>query len=136
MAARRRKAGAVVDRKSLCSALLLVGAVRHYGWALVPAEMAGVASKGLGAAAILALLLMLRPRGLAAAVAAWFAVEELQVLLCSALWMRQPWPVNEGQAMCSAFVGFDIGAVSLAIVAAFAVAVSSYSFTKLEGHEK
>lgn len=116
--------------KSLCSALLLVGAFRHYGWALAPAEVAGVVSKGLGAAAILSLLLLLKPSGLAAAVAAWFAFEELQVLICSALWIVEPWHVEEGQAMCSAYVGFDIGAISLCIVAAFAVAVNSYSSNK------
>ena len=119
-----------MDRKNLCSALLLIGAVRHYGWALAPADVAGVVSKGLGAAAILALLVLLKPRGMAAAVAAWFAVEELQVLICSALWVVQPWHVNKGQAMCSAYVGFDIGAISLCIVAAFAVAVNSYSGNK------
>ena len=119
-----------MDRKNLCSALLLIGAVRHYGWALAPADVAGVVSKGLGAAAILALLVLLKPRGMAAAVAAWFAFEELQVLICSALWVVQPWHVNKGQAMCSAYVGFDIGAISLCIVAAFAVAVNSYSGNK------
>lgn len=121
--------------KNLCSALLLICAVRHYGWALAPAEVAGVVSKGLGAAAILALLAILRPGGLAAAVAAWFAFEELQVLICSALWVVSPWHVEEGRAMCSAYIGFDIGAISLCIVAAFAVAVNSYSSTKLDGHE-
>jgi hypothetical protein len=116
-----------VDRKNLASALLLIGALRHYGWALVPAELAGVASKGLGAVAILSLLALLQPKGFAALVAAWIAFEELQVLICSAMWMRKPWHVEPGQAMCSAFVGFDIGSVSLVIVAALAVAVTYYS---------
>lgn len=124
-----------MDRKNLSSALLLIGAVRHYGWALVPADVAGVVSKGLGAAAILALLVLLMPRGMAAAVAAWFAFEEMQVVICSAMWLIEPWPVNKGQAMCSSYIGFDIGAISLCIVAAFAVAVNSYSATKLGGHE-
>ncbi len=119
-----------MDRKNLASALLLIGALRHYGWALVPVELAGVASKGLGAVAILSLLALLQPKGIAALVAAWIAFEELQVLICSAMWMREPWHVEPGQAMCSAYVGFDIGAISLCIVAAFAVAVNSYSGNK------
>ena len=119
-----------MDRKNLSSALLLICAVRHYGWALAPAEVAGVVSKGLGAAAILALLVLLMPRGMAAAVAAWFAFEEMQVVICSALWLMGPWHVNKGQAMCSAYIGFDIGAISLCVVAAFAVAVNSYSGNK------
>jgi hypothetical protein len=119
--------------------MLLIGATRHYGWALVPAELAGVASKGLGATAILALMwLVYHFAGggrLLLAVLAWWSFEELQVVLCTAAWAIEPWHVPEGQAMCSARAGFDIGAITVIIVAGLALAVSSYRSQDTKGHE-
>jgi hypothetical protein len=124
---------------NLAGVMLLIGAARHYGWDLVPANLAGVASKGMGAAAILALMWIayyLAGGGrLLLAVLAWWSFEELQVVLCAAAWAVEPWHVPEGAAMCSARAGFDIGALTVIIVAGLALAVSSYRSQETKGHE-
>lgn len=126
-------------QSSLSALLLLVGACRHYGWELASEDLAGVASKGLGAAAILCLIWLcyhLAGGGkLVLAVAAWWSFEELQVVLCTAAWAIEPWHVPKGKAMCSAKAGFDIGAITVIIVSALAVAVTSYSARETEGNE-
>ena len=120
----------------LPAAALAVGAFRHYGWPLVPPELSGWMAKALGAAAILCLLawcylLADRPR-LLGAVFLWWAFEEAQVAMCSLLWMREPWPVAAGEAVCSARVGADIGVISVCIVAALATLVSLDSYHQHE----
>lgn len=130
-----------MDPKSpgdLAAFLLAVGGFRHYGWALFPPDLAGVASKGLGGLAILALIFAIlasKESLLCWAVGIWWAFEEAQVVLCSALWMVNPWHVPKGQAMCSARVGFDIGALSVIIVAALALAVNTYSRHNSKGSQ-
>lgn len=80
--------------------------------------MAGLASKALGAAAILYLLAVVWEHTRAgAAIFLWWAWEELQVLTCTAWFMVEPWPVAQGQAICSAKLGFDLGAVGILILA-------------------
>ena len=96
--------------------LLAVGALRHYGWGLAPDELAGMAAKGLAAGAILFLLYRLYdPRFWP--LFAWWGWEEAQVALCSAWYMAEPWAVAQGQAICSAKVGFDLGAIGIVAVA-------------------
>ena len=110
--------------KNLAVALLALAAVRHYGWHVVPPEYAGIASKGLTALVMLALvgLLWRLTRGgyLLGAVLAWWAWEESQVAICSALFAINPWPVQTGQGICSALTGLDLGAVGICIVALLA----------------
>ena len=102
--------------------LLAVGASRHYGWALGSDATAGLASKALGAAAILYLLAVVWEQTRAgAAILLWWAWEELQVLTCTAWYMADPWPVAQGQAICSAKAGFDLGAVGILIIALLAM---------------
>ena len=131
-----------MDPKSLSNLtalMLVVGACRHYGWNLFPVELAGVASKGIGGLAMLALIwsvYALSEGGrLLLMVAAWWSFEEAQVALCSFAWMAEPWHVPQGQPMCSARAGFDIGALSVIIVAALAVAVSAYSRHNSKGSQ-
>lgn len=101
--------------------LLAVGTARHYAWSIFPDELAGMASKGLGGAAILALLYTvwkLAPKSRAlAALLLWWAWEESQVAICSALYILKPWEVAPGQAICSALVGLDMGAIGILAVA-------------------
>ena len=108
---------------NLAAGLLAVAAARHYLWVHVPIEAQGMASKGLGAAAVLVLLAVVwhgnRSRPLAL-VLCWWAWEETQVLLCSFAYMQMPWTVEPGQAICSARVGFDIGAAGILAVAVIA----------------
>lgn len=107
---------------SLPAALLAVGACRHYLWIAAPAELQGMASKGLGACAILALLACIawRERGQPKQllwVICWWAWEEMQTALCSVLYMIEPWQVPPGQGICSARIDIDLGAVGILVVA-------------------
>lgn len=123
----------------LVALMLAIGATRHYAWSMFPVELAGVASKGLGGLTILALIwtvYLLSDGGrLLLAVVLWWTFEELQVVLCSMAWMVDPWYVPQGQAMCSARAGFDIGAISVIIVAGLAVAVNAYSRHNKKGSQ-
>jgi hypothetical protein len=116
--------------------LLLIGAVRHYGWFLVDPTLAGMAAKGLGGMAILALLWITwrreRRTWLTDAVLAWWAWEELQVVVCSAWYIADPWEVEAGQAICSARAGIDFGAFGILIVALLLWRVSTIKPDRLE----
>ena len=115
--------GAAVARRSrseVACVLLLVLAARHYGYDFWPAELRGLASKALGALALVTLVwlaVLQVQRSLAIyAVALWFSVEEVQVTLCSFLYMRKPWPVQPGQSICSARLDLDLGALGIVVV--------------------
>lgn len=105
---------------NLVASLLAVGAARHYLWPHFPAELQGMASKGMGAVATLLLLALVyranRSKPLAM-VLCWWAWEEAQTALCSLAYLAQPWTVESGQGICSARVGFDLGAAGLVCVA-------------------
>jgi predicted membrane metal-binding protein len=103
----------------LALAFLAVAATRHYLWPHFPAEMQGMVSKGCGAAAILFLLGVCawRSSRLLLLVIAYWAWEELQVVLCSGLYLVEPWEVQPGQGICSAKIGLDLGALGILIVA-------------------
>lgn len=108
--------------------LLLVGASRHYLWPHFPAELQGMASKGFGAAAVLCLLAVVWRQGPSRSlgwVLAWWAWEELQVVLCSLAYMHTPWSVEPGQGICSARIGFELGAAGILAVAALAHRLST-----------
>lgn len=113
--------------------LMLVATGRHYLWPLFPLELQGMASKGLGACAILALLACiwhLKPSKPLAWVLAWWAWEELQVALCALAYMAEPWAVQPGQGICSDLVGLDIGAAG---ILALAVVAHNMSLSDLTG---
>lgn len=99
-------------------AVLIVAASRHQAWAFAEPEQAGEIWKALGAAATLYLLaLVYEAYSFAWPALAYWAWEETQVLVCSTAYLRWPWPVREGQAVCSAWVGVDFGVISAAVVA-------------------
>ena len=87
---------------------------------LVPElELRGIASKGLGGAAMLSLILIvlrLRFSVPLALVASWWAIEELQVVICSILFAVAPWPVPTGQALCSSRIDVDLGSVGICVI--------------------
>lgn len=107
--------------------MLMVGASRHYLWAMMPPDWRGSASKALGGAALLALiwivyLLSTRARWLLL-VLLWWSVEEMQVVLCSVAYIVELWVVPVGQSICSARLDLDIGSVTIVAVAALLVCV-------------
>ena len=119
------QAGRVNLPRPLWPVLLAIMALRHYAWRWAPAEHAGLASKALGSVAALVLLWLLacqlRP---ADKLAAWalvlYAAHEASAVLCSTWFIFSPWPILQGQAMCSAKIGFDLGALGLLLVAVLA----------------
>jgi len=97
----------------LLAALLMI---RHYVWDKFPPEMQGSAWKLCSALCVLGLLaLVWQARWWP--VFAVFAFEELQVAICSAWYMVEPWPVLAGQGTCSAKAGIDLGALGVMFVA-------------------
>ncbi len=107
--------------KSLALCLLAVLVTRHYAWDIAPPELAGVASKMLGALESLALLAVIAYAYRHTAV--WFvccygAWEHAQTAICSWAYLLQPWPVQPGEPMCTAATGIEIGAFGLAMAAA------------------
>ena len=118
-------AGRVSVPRALWPALLVTMSLRHYAWRWVPAEHAGDASKALGAAAALVLLWLLsgyRKPGdtLAFWALALYATHEASAALCASWYIVAPWPIAVGQAMCSAKIGFDLGALGLLLVSILA----------------
>jgi len=108
------------DLASLAAIMLAVGFLRHYGWDVFPEEHQGAASKGLGGVAMAYLIFLVA--GMARdrwvwLVSAWWIWENLQVAICSFWFIASPWHIEPGQAMCSAKLGFDLGAVGMLIVA-------------------
>lgn len=82
-----------------------------------------MASKGLGGVAVLTLVWVnfyLLREALFLPLVAWWSFEELQVIICSAWYLVDPWPVPEGGAICSAKAGIDLGAFGILAVALLA----------------
>jgi hypothetical protein len=108
------------NRSDVAVVLLLVMGARHYLYDAWPPELRGLASKALGALALLSmvwLVVSLAPRSTPVTlVALWWSIEEVQVALCSFAYMRWPWPVAVGQSICSARLDFDLGAIGIVVV--------------------
>lgn len=121
---------ALKSPSSLALALLLVAALRHYGWAWFPDDLRGVVSKGLGGVEVLALLALawclIRARAVRIVIALW-AAHEAMIVACSAWWLADPWDVPAGQAMCSHGIGFDLGAPGILAVLLAAVWITRES---------
>ena len=108
------------NRSDVAAVLLLAMGARHYLYDAWPPELRGLASKALGALALLTLIWTvhhLAPRASALTlVALWWSVEEVQVALCSFAFMHRPWPVAPGQSICSARLDLDLGAIGIVVV--------------------
>lgn len=114
--------------RSLAVWVLCIVAARHYGWQFFDPELRGIVSKALGAAAALCFLLMIYASAPSRAlgVAVSFGVfEELQTVICSVSYAVAPWPVQTGQAICSARLDFDIDALGVMVLAFVLHAVAS-----------
>lgn len=101
------------------AALLLVGAMRHYGWEAAPEAMQDGIWNVAGSLAILALLSASIRRDWSPmmwAVAVWFAAEELLVVGCATAQLANPLP-HVGSEQCTSHVGFKLGAVGLVVLA-------------------
>lgn len=124
---------------ALACELLLIVAAREHLWPMLPAELQGMASKGLGAALVLVLLSMvyrLAPRSRVLVgvllLAAWY---NLQTLICSAAYLIEPWSVPPGVGICSARVDFDLGALGLLAVAFFACLLAPVRLDSIQDRE-
>lgn len=108
------------NRSDVAVVLLLVMGARHYLYDAWPPELRGLASKALGALALLSmvwLVVSLAPRSTPVTlVALWWSIEEVQVALCSFAYMVRPWPVPVGHSICSARLDLDLGAVGIVVI--------------------
>lgn len=101
--------------KPVVAALLLLGVFRHYGWELVSPEIQAQVWNAAGSIVIAIFLLATVSRD-TALVTIWWIAEEAQTILCSVGWILSPWEVKEGQAQCSALLGFDLSTAGLLAV--------------------
>ena len=103
------------------TALLLLLAVRHYGYYLSPQR--ALLWNVLGSAVMIVFVAQqwrTLPRwGLY--VAAWWIAEESMVIGCDVAYMVSPWAVPPGQDMCSSLLDFDLGKVGALVVAVLAL---------------
>lgn len=121
-----------MDRQSrpdaLAAVLMAALVLREVAWAWFPAELQGMASKGLGALLVLVLLgavwLLSSRSGWLMAAMAYGAWSALQTAICSAAYMVEPWTVPPGVGICSARIDFDLGALGLLAAAWFALRAS------------
>lgn len=115
-------------------ALLLAGALLHYGWAWAPAANQADVWNLAGAAARLGLLVTVlwHHRGITLAVGAWWAAEEVLVIGCSSWHIIAPWPRVAGQAQCDALLHYDLGTLGLLAVALLVVNLSRLTGSQTE----
>ena len=119
------------SRLDLALGLLAIGTSRHYAWLAFPDDLRGMASKGLGSLAaliLLALVLHARPSKAVFLVVVWYAFMELQTIVCSVWYLFAPWVVQVGQPICSARLGFDLGAIGILAVAGLTYLLTCKSF--------
>lgn len=98
-------------------ALLLGGAIRHLGWENSPEP--ALAWNAMGAMSVMLLLSLVmwkHWRAPVIAVVTWWAYEEALVLTCSTWRMFDWWYASPEEEMCSARLGFKLGAFSLVLI--------------------
>lgn len=116
------------------SALVVLLALRHYGYYHVPQDWWGPVFSVAGAVCLIALLLSC---SLPWPVKGWAIGEELLVAGCTSAWMVSPWDVSGADEMCSARVDLKLGAIGLAVMAlAILTPVSSDSINKQQGERE
>jgi len=106
--------------------LLLMFALRHYAYPLLPESSWGDSFAVAGSACIIALVLLVRPW---LPLAAWIIGEEALVAGCSIWWLADPWIVT-GAEQCSSRVGFKLGSVGLV-----ALALVTWRMSRLTGRQ-
>lgn len=102
----------------LAALLLLVWYAVHYGYQWAPAQQGAVFNvlRSAGSLVLLSIVFLALPSRVLAVPAAGLAAEELQVIGCGTWWLLDPWPVKPGDELCSAGLGFPLGAVGLAVL--------------------
>lgn len=109
--------------------LLALFALRHYGYEVFPAAVAARVWNVHGALVMLALLawvcvwmLYLTPTwgrwtAVFFGVAAWWAAEEIMVVVCNVWWLLSPWLKPVGASACYPLLHFDTGKLGVLIAA-------------------
>ena len=96
------------------SSLLLILALRHYGYPHAPEWMWGELFAMSASVALIACVLWIKPWW---PIAAWAIGEEMLVFGCSAWWLSAPWDMTGQAEQCSAQIGLKLGAIGLAALA-------------------
>lgn len=109
--------------------LLVLFALRHYGYEAFPAAIAARVWNIHGALVMLTLLtwvclwaLYMVPAwgawmAVFIGVASWWAVEELMVIGCNTWWILSPWAKPAGASACYPLLHFDTGKIGMAVAA-------------------
>lgn len=108
--------------------LLLLGVIRHLGYAVFAPELQAVAWNALGSLLIGFLLALVwwAYRGyLLGSVVLWMLYEESLVALCSTWRILDWWPVQPGEEQCMARLGPRLTSVSLVMIGALLARVGS-----------
>lgn len=110
-----------LSRFDVAVAMLALATLRGWGWDAVPDSLKGMASKGAGGMALLAMIWLahnlVRPSLAVAIAASVWSVGELQVVLCSVWYMFDPWFVPLGRSICSVRLDLDLGAAGVVLIA-------------------
>jgi len=109
------------------AALLLLGALAHYGWKWVPPHaQADVwnASQALLLLALLGMLAATQRHPHLRLVCALLASGQVLAAGCSLAWLWQPWPVLPGQGQCSAALDVPLALIGLWLVALVALHIN------------
>lgn len=96
--------------------LLVTGLITHYGFQQVEPALAAEAwniGGALGRAVLLLLVAVAYTSPAVGAVVAWWAFEEVQVVVCGVAWVISPWHVEPGGERCSAWLGIPMGLLGL-----------------------
>lgn len=105
--------------RHVVASLLLLGAwVTFYGYEFAPPHSQADVWNAGGAAGrlLLLVLVVLAHRAWSVSAAAvWWAVEDLQVLGCTVLWLVQPWQMQPGEMQCSAAIGVPLSLAGLSL---------------------
>lgn len=102
------------------AALLLMFAIREYGYYPFPLAWQGEVFSICGSACMLLMLAFLRPWW---PIGIWIAGEELLVIGCSVWWIANP--LAWAQEQCSAQMGIRVGAFGLAVLSLVAFRFAS-----------
>lgn len=104
--------------------LLLFGVAAHFAWHAAPVELQADTWNASGALFVLLLLALLASAYGSRdvwAVCLLLGLWQLMVAGCSLLFMLAPWPVQPGQAQCSARLDFPVGLLSAWLASLLAV---------------
>lgn len=112
--------------------LLVTWYAVHYGYEWAAVEHQGTVfniMRSLGSLVLLGLIALAFQSRLTWLPIAGMAGEELQVVVCGSWWLWRPWPVKQGDELCSSGLGIPLGSIGLVLLGM----VAGELYSKLRG---